>query len=233
MKTTGAIVVAALLAAGAARAQTDYAIDFTAANANGDTTLQGGPTISEVTVTGTLILTAGTSGYVMPDDVISYDLTENFGSGFTYSIAGTGANASVLDPTASALQVENGNLYYSPPPYSTTGSIPNGLYGSSFSSSTGGFSYIDFQGPGIGETPSGGFAVPGQTNGLLGTLDGLFFDLTGGMQLGTDPPPAPAAAPEIDPAGTMGGLTMLLGVAAVIRGRRRLAVRSTQEGRAS
>jgi hypothetical protein len=224
-----AIISAALLAAAcssAALAQTTYDVNFTAGNANGSSTIWSGQTISEVTVTGTLILTSGASGYVMPDDIVGYDLTENFGSGLTYTIAGTQANASVLGSAASALQVANGNLYYSPPAYSSTGSIPNGLYESNFASSAGienspgGFSYLDFQGPGIGETPSGGFATAGQTSGLLGTIDGLFFGLNGGALLGSDPPSAPAAAPEVDPEGAIAGLTLLAGALLVLRGRR-------------
>ena len=66
----------------------------------------------------------------------------------------------------------------------------------------------------------GSYGGPSCNNCVI--TPGGAFSLAPGTILGIDPPSTGAmAAPEIDPAGTFAGLTLLLGALAVARGRRR------------
>jgi hypothetical protein len=158
------------------------------------------------TISGTILLADGTTGSVANSDIDSFSLSGTGPVIFSYAAAsdsGTGGGA---------LEVANGDLYFNPPPWylGQTGDLI-------MQSAYNGFGPLTFCGGGCPAGGSGRTSGPGMI--VYGGGKTGIFSLADGLLLGTDPP---ASAPEIDPAGAMGGVTLLLGALAVMRGRRRI-----------
>jgi hypothetical protein len=93
---------------------------------------------------------------------------------------------------------------------------PSGGFG--FATSSASVTYVDDREGNIGFGPGFGIIAACQ----IGVLGGCTF-LGGGIgvvPIGLAVPAPPASAPELDPASLVGGLTLLFGLVAVVRGRR-------------
>jgi hypothetical protein len=203
----GAGLIAALWAAAPVQAQDIvYSIDQ-----SGTTPIVSGEDSPlSVTETGT-ITTNGTIGVLTQSDIVSWNLTLTDKGNPAYDVTLNNSNSGISSFSGNGLTASATALSFN---YSDAGA-DFGIQGFKYGFSSG-YQYVCFSAS-AGSCAAGDTIVPYYyaTDGVQVALTGI-QNLGGGGGGGT----TTTSAPEIDPACAMGGLTLLLGVLAVVRGRR-------------